>query len=213
VWEAQSKAWGDTVISAPVSDDGVINNHRFQGQYFDAESELHYNTFRYYDPEIGRFISLDPIGLLGGLNNYQYAPNPVEWVDPWGWKNLSSLDKLAVQASEYLQERSRKSVTVAVGRGESGKLYVATSEDYSRKGIKDWARDNNAINVNSKTNMHAEETLRNFAPEKMSEIGSSKPICVDCEHGMRKNNIKFNEENTSGSKSSKRKHSNKCGVW
>ncbi|CCG19221.1 RHS family protein, partial [Taylorella asinigenitalis 14/45] len=34
--------------------------------------------------EIGRFISLDPIGLMGGLNNYQYAPNPVEWVDPWG---------------------------------------------------------------------------------------------------------------------------------
>ncbi|WDU54328.1 RHS domain-containing protein [Taylorella equigenitalis] len=84
VWEAQAKAWGDTIISAPVSDDGVINNHRFQGQYFDAESELHYNTFRYYDPEIGRYISLDPIGLLGGLNNYQYAPNPVEWVDPWG---------------------------------------------------------------------------------------------------------------------------------
>ncbi|WDU49223.1 type VI secretion system tip protein VgrG [Taylorella equigenitalis] len=84
VWEVQSKAWGDTIISAPASDDGVINNHRFQGQYFDAESELHYNTFRYYDPEIGRFISLDPIGLLGGLNNYQYAPNPVEWVDPWG---------------------------------------------------------------------------------------------------------------------------------
>nr|WP_225972049.1 RHS repeat-associated core domain-containing protein [Taylorella equigenitalis] len=89
VWEAQAKAWGDTVISAPVSDDGVINNHRFQGQYFDAESELHYNTFRYYDPEIGRFISLDPIGLLGGLNNYQYAPNPVEWVDPWGWKHTA----------------------------------------------------------------------------------------------------------------------------
>nr|WP_264080340.1 RHS repeat-associated core domain-containing protein [Taylorella equigenitalis] len=91
VWEAQSKAWGDTVISAPVSDDGVINNHRFQGQYFDAESELHYNTFRYYDPEIGRFISLDPIGLWGGLNNYQYAPNPVEWVDPWGLENWGLL--------------------------------------------------------------------------------------------------------------------------
>ncbi|WP_425445020.1 RHS repeat-associated core domain-containing protein [Taylorella equigenitalis] len=90
VWEAQSKAWGDTIILAPVSDDGVINNHRFQGQYFDAESELHYNTFRYYDPEIGRFISLDPIGLWGGLNNYQYAPNPVEWVDPWGLMPLSN---------------------------------------------------------------------------------------------------------------------------
>nr|WP_049886213.1 RHS repeat-associated core domain-containing protein [Taylorella equigenitalis] len=60
------------------------------GQYFDAESELHYNTFRYYDPEIGRFISLDPIGLLGGLNNYLYVHSPVEWVDPLGWSRKSN---------------------------------------------------------------------------------------------------------------------------
>ncbi|MEE4688446.1 RHS repeat-associated core domain-containing protein, partial [Pseudomonas alliivorans] len=39
---------------------------RFQGQYFDEETGLHYNTFRYYDPEVGRFITQDPIGLLGG---------------------------------------------------------------------------------------------------------------------------------------------------
>ncbi|RMR35667.1 Rhs protein, partial [Pseudomonas savastanoi pv. glycinea] len=48
---------------------------------FDVETGLHYNTFRYYDPEIGRFIIQDPIGLLGGFNLYQYAPNPVGWLD------------------------------------------------------------------------------------------------------------------------------------
>ncbi|XVN73496.1 Putative deoxyribonuclease RhsC [Oligella sp. MSHR50489EDL] len=81
VWEAEAKAWGETrVISHASVDDQVINNHRFQGQYYDAESQLHYNTFRYYDPELGRFISQDPIGLMGGINVYQYAPNPVEWV-------------------------------------------------------------------------------------------------------------------------------------
>ncbi|WP_414464730.1 RHS repeat-associated core domain-containing protein, partial [Klebsiella aerogenes] len=57
---------------------------RFQGQYFDAETGLHYNRHRYYDPEISGFISQDPIGLAGGLNVYQYAPNPLGWVDPWG---------------------------------------------------------------------------------------------------------------------------------
>ncbi|MGE2767112.1 RHS repeat-associated core domain-containing protein, partial [Escherichia coli] len=45
---------------------------------------LHYNLFRYYAPECGRFISQDPIGLRGGLNLYQYGPNPLIWIDPLG---------------------------------------------------------------------------------------------------------------------------------
>ncbi|WP_264294432.1 RHS repeat-associated core domain-containing protein, partial [Pseudomonas sp. EggHat1] len=49
------------------------------------ETGLHYNTFRFYDPDIGRFISPDPIGLAGGINLFQYAPEPYGWVDPWGW--------------------------------------------------------------------------------------------------------------------------------
>ncbi|ETD72832.1 type IV secretion protein Rhs [Pelistega indica] len=89
VWEAKAKVWGETcVMSRAAADEQVINNHRFQGQYYDAETSLHYNTFRYYDPELGRFISQDPIGLMGGINLYQYAPNPVEWVDPWGLRRV-----------------------------------------------------------------------------------------------------------------------------
>jgi len=45
---------------------------------------LHYNRHRYYNPNTGQFINQDPIGLLGGTNNYQYAPNPTGWVDPFG---------------------------------------------------------------------------------------------------------------------------------
>ncbi|NCH73363.1 RHS repeat-associated core domain-containing protein [Cronobacter dublinensis] len=59
---------------------------RYQGQYFNAGTGLHYNRFRYYDPDAGRFISQDPIGLAGGINLYQYAPNPLAWVDPLGLK-------------------------------------------------------------------------------------------------------------------------------
>ncbi|MEE4707701.1 RHS repeat-associated core domain-containing protein, partial [Pseudomonas alliivorans] len=45
---------------------------------------LHYNTFRYYDPEVGRFVTQDPIGLLGGENLYLYTPNTQSWIDALG---------------------------------------------------------------------------------------------------------------------------------
>nr|WP_269147128.1 RHS repeat-associated core domain-containing protein [Gilliamella apicola] len=47
----------------------------YQVQYLDRETGLHYNIFRYYYPDIGRFTQPDPIGLAGGFNLYQYAPN------------------------------------------------------------------------------------------------------------------------------------------
>nr|WP_280528322.1 RHS repeat-associated core domain-containing protein [Burkholderia diffusa] len=40
--------------------------------------------YRYYDPTVGRYLSKDPIGLAGGINVYEYAPNPTGWVDPLG---------------------------------------------------------------------------------------------------------------------------------
>ncbi|EHG6171561.1 hypothetical protein J5T14_004712, partial [Escherichia fergusonii] len=56
----------------------------FAGQYLDRETGLHYNTFRYFLPESGRFSQPDPISLAGGINLYQYAPNPMGWIDPLG---------------------------------------------------------------------------------------------------------------------------------
>jgi RHS repeat-associated protein len=55
-----------------------------QGQYHDEETGLYYNRYRYYDPGPGQFASQDPIGLLGGVNHYQYAPNSASWIDPLG---------------------------------------------------------------------------------------------------------------------------------
>ncbi|MGH1372134.1 MAG: RHS repeat-associated core domain-containing protein [Cellvibrionaceae bacterium] len=84
VWQAQYKAYGQLVGFSKQPE--ISNPLRFQGQYFDSESGLHYNRHRYYDPSVGRFVHQDPVGLLGGTNNYQYAPNPVGWVDPFGLK-------------------------------------------------------------------------------------------------------------------------------
>nr|WP_232109587.1 RHS repeat-associated core domain-containing protein [Pseudomonas juntendi] len=48
-------------------------------------------TFRFYDAEAGRFITQDPVGLAGGLNLYQYGPNPQNWVDPLEWTCSAAL--------------------------------------------------------------------------------------------------------------------------
>ena len=85
-WSAQYKAWGEAkeAISAAAYKAGIRNPIRFQGQYFDDETGLHYNRYRYYDPLSGRFVSKDPIGLLGGINTHAYTPNPIQWADPLG---------------------------------------------------------------------------------------------------------------------------------
>ncbi|XKY24328.1 RHS repeat-associated core domain-containing protein (plasmid) [Pseudomonas sp. JZ134] len=86
VWRAYYKTWGALEALAPRE---IEQNLRFQGQYCDAETGLHYNTFRYYDPVVGRFTAQDPIGLLGGINLHQYAINSITRLDPLG---LSSFD-------------------------------------------------------------------------------------------------------------------------
>lgn len=85
-WSADYKAWGSVQEQrSPVArQQGVTNPIRFQGQYHDHETGLHYNRHRYYDPDTGRFIGQDPISYAGGLNPYTYAPNPTGWIDPLG---------------------------------------------------------------------------------------------------------------------------------
>ena len=86
-----------------------VQNLRFQGQYYDEETGLHYNRFRYYDPDIGRFVSQDPIGLAGGINTYQYAPNPISWIDPFG----------LTKTSPWIPGKTPKDAQRAVRRGQA----------------------------------------------------------------------------------------------
>ena len=81
VWRAGYTPFGNTIILV----DEIENRLRFPGQYFDEETNLHYNWFRYYDPSIGRYARSDPIGLVGGSNVYLYAlANPLRFTDPNG---------------------------------------------------------------------------------------------------------------------------------
>ncbi|SOE98662.1 RHS repeat-associated core domain-containing protein [Burkholderia sp. OK233] len=94
VWEARYSSTGDIERIGFCQVEQPI---RLQGQYFDAESNLHYNRYRYTDPNTAHFISQDPIGLTGGSNLYKYAPNIFGWIDPLGLlphTNLNLLSKL-----------------------------------------------------------------------------------------------------------------------
>nr|WP_230943308.1 RHS repeat-associated core domain-containing protein [Burkholderia cepacia] len=98
--------WGNVQAAAPaLAHAPRPQNLRFQGQYLDRETGLHYNTFRFYDPDIGRFINPDPIGLMGGVNLYRYAPNPIAWIDPWGLSCGSTKEEPTTRVRHYTIER------------------------------------------------------------------------------------------------------------
>jgi RHS repeat-associated protein len=80
-WSARYQAWGRIYRYEKKEIEQPL---RFQGQYEDEETGLYYNLHRYYDPDAGRYITKDPIGLAGGFNLYTYAPASTIWIDPLG---------------------------------------------------------------------------------------------------------------------------------
>jgi RHS repeat-associated protein len=92
-WSARYDSWGALTEERG---DRVQCNLRLPGQWFDAETGLHYNRFRYYDPSNGRYLSSDPLRLAGGLNQRAYARNPINWIDPYGLED----DCLKTKAEE-----------------------------------------------------------------------------------------------------------------
>ncbi|WP_240666827.1 RHS repeat-associated core domain-containing protein, partial [Serratia marcescens] len=143
---------------------------RYAGQYQDDESGLHYNLFRYYEPEVGRFTTQDPIGLRGGLNLYQYAPNPLMWVDPLGLKVLyrgMSLDEYnslmnegwkagqGTMEGKWFAESYKDAVTWGNKMGHGGDVFRVVQID-----VPD--------NVASK--MHIDPHLDGIGPARYAEV-------------------------------------------
>ncbi|MBP1762715.1 MAG: repeat protein [Firmicutes bacterium] len=63
----------------------MINRYTYTAREYDSETGLYYYRARYYDPKAGRFITRDPIGFKGGINQYAYVfNNPIKYTDPEG---------------------------------------------------------------------------------------------------------------------------------
>jgi RHS repeat-associated protein len=90
-WKAQLDLYGVPREEKAGIEEGdrTTNPLRYPGQYYDDETGLSYNRFRYYDPETGRYISEDPTGLGGGLDLHGYVHNPATWDDPFGLKKCN----------------------------------------------------------------------------------------------------------------------------
>ncbi|WP_319004702.1 RHS repeat-associated core domain-containing protein [Microbulbifer variabilis] len=127
VWSVAYKSYGNIALA---HENQIEQPIRFQGQYYDEETGPNYNRFRYYDPVIGQFISQDPVGLFGGVNNYRYVPNPITWIDPLGLEckeiSLSDIKFKSVWSGEYLEFYVRDD--------DGNKLYLGLAELSEYKG-------------------------------------------------------------------------------
>ena len=83
LWFGNYTGWDRLKVETKVTD-AAYQPFRIQNQYADRETGLHYNFFRDYEIEAGRFVHQDPIGLMGGTNFYQFSMNALGLIDPLG---------------------------------------------------------------------------------------------------------------------------------
>lgn len=128
VWEAGYQVWGNLTHEKETRP--VQQNLRFQGQYLDRETGLHYNLYRFYDPDIGKFISGDPIGLAGGPNLYAYAPNPLGWIDPLGLKvcglKNKDLGKNGIEIANSITKKGQPKIEILFNNMNDAKNWAAS---------------------------------------------------------------------------------------
>jgi RHS repeat-associated protein len=127
-WAGDYSAWGKVDAERTITAK-IEQPLRFAGQYEDSSTGLHFNTFRYYDPELGRFISQDPIGLAGGDNLYGYVPNPSGWMDPLGWCGTSANTGKAVVLGEGMGG-VKSAAKQLQATGVKAKWYQAWSKNF-----------------------------------------------------------------------------------
>lgn len=149
VWEILQDTWGTALEIKVVNQDNPFeqNNLRFQGQYYDLETELHYNRYRYYEPHSARYVSKDPIGLSGGINTSAYVSDPTQWIDPRGLASTNSIGSYGSVKSasdtyeKYATSKSLKDVAERYAAGKTANASIVAgvgiggSVEYKGNGV------------------------------------------------------------------------------
>jgi RHS repeat-associated protein len=133
VWAAELEPFGAAHVTV---NRGIDMPLRFPGHYFDSETGLHYNRFRYYSPELGRYLQFDPLGIEGDVNPYVYSTNPLVSVDIDGLAKYTKAKKKAKKAKTSKKKTSAKkksNKTRSKSRQKSKKAAKATKKRSARK--------------------------------------------------------------------------------
>ncbi len=132
IWHWLSTPFGTTAAEEDPDADLIsfTYNLRFPGQYYDAETALHYNYFRTYDPSTGRYLESDPIGLDGGLNTYAYVDsNPLGYVDYYGLSSTIVLPRPIVVPRPFPVPAESVDPVLPIPKSDS---VVPTWDDFAR---------------------------------------------------------------------------------
>ena len=217
LWFGNYTGWGRLKEETRVTD-SAYQPFRLQNQYADRETGLHYNFFRYYEPDAGRFVNQDPIGLWGGDNLYRFSSNIQIWIDPLGLacipnpnrKNDEDLARRIDKLSDNLTEKNRDGFTtlalarVTLADGTS-QIWIAQAgsslsskpsrRQQSLAGADEIIQNLHPAGRSGKDGNHLNDAERQLIREakkrgaKIKSLGATKPMCGRCEKGARRAGI------------------------
>ncbi|MFI6872125.1 DUF6531 domain-containing protein [Streptomyces sp. NPDC050400] len=132
-WHSRTVQWGATAWSRGSS---AYTPLRHPGQYADPETGLHYNHFRHYDPEPGRYVTPDPLGLDPAPNPAGYVDNPATMADPMGLAPcMQSMRDMAQKINNLKKEgiaRDRQTVAVIHAQTPNGPVTFVAGTSKSK---------------------------------------------------------------------------------
>jgi RHS repeat-associated protein len=177
LWQAGYQAYGQAVINDDVDNNGsaVILNQRFPGQYADNGTGLYYNWNRSYNPETGRYISHDPIGINGGVNVYGYAEgSPLNFIDPMGLICEDKIVKFVRDNFSHFsscQDLAYYAVTEELPR-EGGEVPKSTVYDtFQPFGYQEvFSGDDNQKQLTMEDLKDGDIVMINLSPQKMPDV-------------------------------------------